>query len=566
MKSLASSERRSPYTPARIMLITAIGYWILTMGVWGLFAFDRGLNYETMFAVNCQSRGLYLCLIYLDNLRPYNSLFLGLSHLMGGDNGSYISYQLFYGFLWWSRGFLTFLIFRRIFPQYPAVGFLIGAIVVTHVTDSTVNWIGQIHQLGFMFCLVLAVYLLIESWYAAQKWRAALLLAASLIPLYISLWTYESQFFIIVLMPVVLFVLRPKITLPLILTSLIWWVFPAIYGYLQIQRYLLTKETTYQSSIMRPDLTVNALLQDLGVHLQQSLRFWKWVSGATPEYTIAHLNLPIGLLCAVAFLLTGYWVCRPQVLHQPLPSKRQLLVCLGVGVVILGLSFPIYLLIAGNTMFWRTQLLSSFGAAITLVAGILLLARSLSPKRYQGVICLCCCAFIVFSGVRVGVILQGFHEYRWRLQQNLMEQIAQLAPVVKDRSLILLTNLTKDYNVDPFGASMWFDAPVQLLYPGRNVVGHYFYADGSQPTDDAWEFTATGLRRVKGAEGMMKQFDQAPYDRLLVFNYGLEGKITLLETIPPKLLPPGVTASAYQPQQNIEPVLLPDRSIRMFAR
>ncbi len=566
MTSSATPSLSTPYTLLRLLLITAIAYWILTMGVWGIFALDRGLNYETMFPLNCQNRGLYLCLIYLDNLRPYNSLFLGLSHLLGGDNGSYVSYQLFYGFLWWGRGFFSFLIFRRIFPAYPAVGFLIGAIVVTHVTDGTVNWIGQIHQLGFMFCLVLAVYLLLESWYARSRLWAAVLLALSLLPLYVSLWTYESQFFIILFIPVVLWILRPKLTLPLLLTSLIWYILPGIYGYAQVKRYLLTREATYQSSIVRPDLTLNALLQDLWVHLQQSLRFWTWVSGNTPPYTIATLNPAIGFFCAGGFLLAGYLVLRPQVLNAALPSKRQLLICLGVGAIILVLSFPIYLLIAGNTMFWRTQLLSSFGAAIMLVSGILWLARSLSPKPYQAIVALLCCSAIVFSGVRVGVILQGFHEYRWRIQQDLMAQISHLAPGVKDHTLILLTNLTKDYNYDPFGASMWFDSPVQLLYPGRKVAGHYFYADGSQPTDDRWRFTATGIEREKGVDGMIKQFEQATYDQMLVFEYGQDGEISLLKTIPAKFLPPGTTAIAYDPQQPMEATLLPDRAIRMFAR
>lgn len=556
-------QTHSPQT--RLLLTTAIAYWILVMGAWGLFALERGLNYETMFPLNCQNQTLYLCLVYLDNLRPFNSLFLGLSHLMGGDNGSYVSYQLLYGVLWWGRGFLTFLIFRRIFPAYPIVGFLIGAIVLTHVSDGAFNWIGQIHQLGFMFCLVLAVYLLIESWYAPKKWLAALFLAVSLVPLYISLWTYESQFFIILLMPGILWILRPKLTLPLMITTLVWYIFPVIYGVLQLRRYLLVQETTYQSSIARPDLTVNALLHDLTLHLQQSLSFWVWMTG-TPRYTIAALAVGVATLCTGAFLVSSYLVLRPQVLNHPLPSKRQLLMCLGVGGVILGLSFPIYLLVAGNTMFWRTQLLSGFGAAILLVSGILLLARSLLPKQVQAVVAVVCCAAIVFSGVRAGVVLQGFHGYRWRIHQDLMAQIAHLAPGVKDNTFILLTNLTKDYTYDPFGASMWFDGPVQLLYPGRKVAGHYFYADGSQPTDDRWLFTNTGIQREKGKEGLIKQFDQAPYDRMLVFHYGKDGEITLLDKIPAQLLPPGVNPSTYAPEQNIESTLIPNRSIRMFAR
>lgn len=563
MNHLESHVNRSGVAQQWTLLTAAIAYWVIAMGVWGIFSLDRGLNYETVFPLNCQKPDLYLCLIYLDNLRPYNSLFLGLSHLFGRDNGSYVSYQIFYGLLLWGRGFFTFLIFRRIFPHAPVMGFLIGAIAIAHVSDSAINWIGQIHQLGFMFCLVLAVYLLIESWYAQKKWQAALLLAVSLLPLYLSLWTYESQFFIILLIPGILLILRPKITLPFIVTTLIWYVLPVLYAVLQIQRYILTREATYQTSIVRPDLTVNAMLQDLGAHLQQSVRFWQWSSGV-PQYTIAALAPVIGLLCAIAFVVAGYLVLRPQVLSYPLPSQRQLLWSAIVGGVILLLSFPIYLLIAGNAAFWRTQMLSNFGAAILLGSGVLLLARSLLPKKYQAIVALLCCAVIIFSGVRAGVVLQSFHEYRWRLHQIVMAQVAQLAPDVKDNTFVLLTNLSKDYNDDPFGASMWFDAPIRLLYPDRHVVGHFFYADGSQPADDRWRFTLTGIQRDK--QGMFRSFERANYDQMLVFQYEKGGKVTLLNTIPPQLLPTAAQPEAYNPEARIESSLIRDRSIRMFAR
>ncbi|MGI0486953.1 hypothetical protein ACN4EK_16050 [Pantanalinema rosaneae CENA516] len=550
-------------TQRRSLLITMLIYWILVMGIWGVFAFDRGLPFETSFPVACQNN-LHDCLNYADELRPYNSLFLGLGYLLGFDNGSYVTYQLLYGFLWWGRGVLIYLIFRRLFPESSLFSFLVGALVIVHASDGALNWIGQLHQFGFIFLFILAVYLLLESWLAQRASHAITFLVLSLPALYVSLWTYESHFFLVISIPILLFVLRPKLNLRFIATMAIWYIIPTVYGWLQFQKYLIAKVNNYQTSIARADLSLNTILTDIQAHIWQSLQFWKW-SNTLSIYSIGKLAPVVALICVFAFVIGAYLLSpNSGFLGLQLPPTQSLWTCLSLGFLFLILSLPIYLLIAGNTMFWRTQMLPSVGAAICLGSGICLLAKILPKKKYQPLFVIIACTVIVFSGVRSGVALQGFHEYRWQIHRAVMAQVAHLVPSIKDNTMILLTNMPKAYEKDPFGAAMWFDFPIQLLYPRRTVVGYFIYENGDSVTDNPWSFTATGMEWQR--KGMPQKLDKVMYSQIIALQYNSDSQISLLEQFPRELLPQAFDLTGYNPLQRIKQEFIPDRSIRMFAR
>lgn len=546
----------------RLFFVAAVTYWVIVVGVWGIFALSRGLNYETIFPLNCQI-GIYECLIYGDNLRPYNSLFLGAAHIFGLRNGSYISYQLLYGLLWWARGLFVFLIVRQLVPLYPLTAFILGALSLVHTADGATNWVGQIHQLGFLLFLAIATYCLLKSWTIKQHYLSFLFLALALIALHITLWTYESQYFIILVVPVFLWFLRPKFNFRLLNFSLAWYALPTVYGYLQLQRYVLDKSATYQSSIARSDFSAIALLKDLFSHLNHTLTFWQW-GMATPGYELAPIAPLVGWLCAISFLVGACLLSPLGIRGLQLPTTKSLVLTLFVGVVILLLSFPIYLLLAGNTNFWRTQMLAVFGFATVAGAVLLLLAKLLVPKSYQALVAVGLCAAIIFCGVRAGVIFQGFHGYRWQIHQHLMAQVLQIAPGIKNHTLILLVGLPKEYDDDPFGASMWFDAPVRLLYPHNQVVGHFIYVDGTQPTDNRWTFTDDGIKQTQ--PGYPKAFDRATYGQILALRYEPGGKLAIAETLPKSLLPEGASTAQYAPLARIETTFPPSSSFRMFAR
>ncbi len=532
------------------------------MGMWGMFALDRGLTFETGFPLQCQ-RSIYDCLVYGDRLRPYNSLFLGLGHVLGKGNGSYATYQLLYGFLWWGRGVVTFLIFRRLWSSSPLFGFLVGALVIVHASDGALNFIGQLHQFGFIFCLGLSIYLLLESWTAHKQSLAIFFLVPSLLFLYICLWTYESPYFLILSAPVILFALRPQFNRRFLTTTVIWYIIPGIYGYLQFEKYLVAKANNYQTSILRPDMNAIAIVHDLLLHIQQSLQFWRWAATLSP-HGVAVLAPTIAAGCAVAFIVGAHLVSPSGLLGSKTPPTGDLLGSFGIGFMILSLSFPVYLLVAGNTMFWRTQMLSGFGSAIVLSSGIFLLTQVILKRKYRAILAVALCSVIVFNGVRAGVFFQGVHEYRWQIHRNVMAQISHLIPNVENPTLILLTNLPKAYELDPFGATLWFDFPIQLLYPNKAVVGYFLDENGAHSTDNPWDFTAKGMSWRK--KGMAQKIDQVSYSQIIVLRYEPDGKISLLEEFPNDLLPQRFDTSTYAPHSRISRDFVSNRSIRMFAR
>src|SRR5205814_1591688 len=109
-------------------------------------------------------------------------------------------------------------------------------------------------------------------------WSFVLLLAAALIPLGLSLWTYESQVFIILAIPPILFIARPISRLRVGTAAAAWYCLPATYAWQTVERYRAAGGTTYQETVLRPDMSPMGVVGDWGVHIRQSLQFWEWTS------------------------------------------------------------------------------------------------------------------------------------------------------------------------------------------------------------------------------------------------------------------------------------------------
>lgn len=555
LPSLVMNHGLSSPSPPRswpVIGLTLLLYWIFVMGAWGLFAGDRGLTFETHLITPCLS-DLRGCLMYVDELRPYNSLYMGLAYLLG--NGSYLSFQLLYGVLWWGKGVVLFLLCYRLWPGHPLFAVLVGTVAIAHASDGALNWIGQLHQLGFIFLGVLAVYLLLEGYLCHSQKGAIGFTLAALLALYVSLWTYESHFFILLIVPVILYAVRPKRDRRFWLTTVTWYILPTIYAGLQIHRTLSNSFNAYQKTVLRSDLTPLAIAKDWLTHIGQSLQFWQWGSTNTPV-GVGLVAPVVAMVCVGAFSVGIYLLLRTPDVSLKLPTARQLWAVTRIGLLILILSFPVYILLEGNVIFWRTQMLSSVGAAIALVGGICLLVQLIPSVKGRAIVTIMCCGWILFMGIRTSVMLQGFHEARWKLHQNIMQQVSQLVPDIQPQTLILLTNLPKAYEQDPFGLVMWFDVPLHLLYPGKQVMGYFVYETGEHPSDNGWTFTP---------QGFVHPTITVPYRQVIALEYR-DGTLSLLPTFPIAAIPQAGAAPDYAPATRIQNRLPSDRTIRLYAR
>lgn len=554
----------------RMGLVVLLAYAVLTMAMWGVFAFDRGLYLETIFPYRCQ-RSLWHCLAYPnDPFRPYNSLFLGLSYLFRFGDGSYRVYQLIYGLLFWGRGWLTFLILRQVAPAYPLFGFLVGALVLVHASDPLLNWLGQMHQLGFQVFLLLAIHWLLRSWFAECKKSRFGYLALAIGALYISLWTYEAHLFLILTIPLLLWQIRPKLNHQFMYTAVAWYALPLVYSFMQAWRYLGQRVDNYQSRSLSA-LTPELLLENWSAQLLRSLNPGQW--GITlrdsTELIGESLNQPdqmarmmvfiVGLVATV--MLAGWWYLKQMKVLGQWPSRRFLGIAFIWGFVWLVLSFPFYLLLENNVFFIRTQMLSSFGTALMWVSGAMLLAAYLrSIATRQGLVFLIC-GVIMIQGVRAGLALQGAHGAMWQVYSHVMRQIRDLAPQIRDDTVVVVVGIPEPpryYYYYPFNYENAIHYPIHLLNPGKNLVGTFQMQRLSNPLS---------LKTLPTKIMRLKESGQQFFDRdYLVFRYEADGRLTLLEEFPQDLLPKPDDTSSYSPHARIIRCLPSDAAIQMLGR
>lgn len=550
------------------------------MGVWGLLAFDRGQENELSFIINCQRSftrwdDFRQCLTYGDELRPFNGLYLGLAYLLGFGNGSAISYQLLYGFLLWSKGLLVFRVVRHLCPTYPLFPFLAGAMAIAHVSDRAINRLGQMHQLGFIVTLLLAIDWFLISWQAQRRKTTGLFLGLSLLALYLSLWTYESHLLIILCVPVLLWVLQSRWSRQRWLMAASWYALPLIYIGLQVYRYGAAKTETYQTQIIRPSLDWVEMLADWGTHLQQSLSPWQWQRVApnlswprVPGVILPSLE-PIATTVAclvVLSCLVGIGLIGRAAWQLPPFRQLRLWLYLGLGWVLL--SFPIYLLINKTTSFYRTQMLSSVGAAITLLVVIMGFSYLLPQSQWRPVVAIAASMVIIFTGVRVGVGLQLLYYNRWQSLRYIVAQVSAQVPAVKSNTMILITDIP--VQGDPLQREgQKLHKVLQVLYAKLDGVAYYFYDTGRVPNwhsvrSPVWQFTPEGMLWL-GAQPQPGD-SLVAYSQMVVLGFQPNGSLALLKEFPLDILPPSIQVTGYAPEERIRPTLPDDRTLRLYAR
>lgn len=554
----------------RLGLVVLLAYAVLTMAMWGTFAFDRGLYLETIFPYRCQ-RSLWHCLAYPnDPFRPYNSLFLGLSYLFRFGDGSYRVYQLVYGLLFWGRGWLTFLVLRQVAPAYPLFGFLVGALVLVHASDPLLNWLGQMHQLGFQVFLLLAIYWLLRSWFSECKNSRFGYLALAISALYISLWTYEAHLFLILTVPLLLWQIRPKLNYQFMYTAVAWYALPLVYGGLQAWRYLAERVDNYQSRSISA-LTPELLLENWSAQLMRSLNPGRWGiilresteligEGLTQPEQMARITVVIvGLVATV--MLAGWWYLKQMKGLIQWPSRQFLGLAFIWGFGWLVLSFPFYLLLENNIFFIRTQMLSSFGTALMWVSGVMLLAsyfRSIAIR--QGLVLLIY-GGILIQGVRAGLLLQDTHVAMWQVYRNVMSQIRDLAPQLRNNTIVIILGVPhppRYYYYYPFNYENAIHYSIHLLNPGKNLIG---------------AFQTTGLFNDSSGNKLptkmikLKKLGQQFFSQdCIVFRYQTDGRLTLLEQVPQELLSDLHDPSSYNPHARIMRRLPSNAAIQMLGR
>jgi hypothetical protein len=476
----------------------------LVLIMWGAFNLESGLGYETAFPYMSETgatwwRGFFYV---ADSLRIHTNTFYHLSYLLSavlGIRGSYLPYQIVYALLWWGRGMLVFLILRRFLGAGSLMPYVAGALVIVHSSDGALQWVGQLNQFGFIFWMLLAFYLLTIAATASTPRNLPLLLGACFFE-YMSLWSYESQLPIILVYPLALLLLarglRPGWKKWCGLTAA-WYLVPGAYLWITLHKYLRSAGVSYQESVMRTGWSAISLASDWWFNIAASLEFWTWRREPIPPGSTTLLSI----LAALAFIATGVAIVRivRERDGSTIPARlRTYWVLLAAGVLLVALSFPVYLLLGSARGLWRTQFLSGIGSGIVWTAALGLASMAIWKKTFRPVALLVLGAVIVYFGTESAITKGAVHRNIWDRHRAVMVEILRIAPSVKPGTVVVLTDVPK--NQDPFGHNMWFDLAIRLSYPGIAVAGVYYYADGSpSPGDnmeagrDGWKMEAIGM-------------------------------------------------------------------------
>lgn len=543
----------------------ALAYCLLILSMWGFYNLFSGLPYETAFPYFSETHPWREGFFYIsDHLRIQESNFYHLSYLLGEAlriGGSYVPYQVVYALLWWARGFLTFVLIRKFLPKNVLIAYTAGALVLVYSADGATQWVGQMNQYGVIFWMLLAFLFLTTAletrWYLSIPFAA---LAAGCE--YMSLWSYESEIFLILVFPLVLALHPARTWRKLIPLSLAWYVVPYIYIRLTIERYTASGQNTYQQSVARKTWDALSVLSDWYFNVSFSLEFWKWIRGPWRYSVLAAIAL--ALVAAAIFVAGALRVARTRSgttswapAGQSLQKAVWLLIC---GMVLLILSFPVFLVLDSARGLWRTQFLSGIGAAVVFAAVIWLITAAV-PQRWKQPVFLFLGATIVFVGSLSAIQKSGGHRWVWERHRAAIRQVLQVAPMVDPYSMIVLTNVPTGPD-DPFGDDMWFDLALRLIYPGVRVSGVYFRADGSRPPGD--NFVVKGDQWVSDGTGFPSLIQSTPISNTIVIRYDASGHGALEKTMPQFVCAPDCSrAELYHPQEVIYGSISP-RTLRRY--
>jgi hypothetical protein len=547
------------------LIIAASAYMVIVAFMWGTFALSSGMPYETGFPYMSETSSVLHGFIYPgDPLRPNTNTFYHLSYLLGElfAPGSFVPYQVVYALLWFARGLLVFIILRRLLPNSVGISYVAGALTLVHSADSTLQWIGQMNQVGFIFWLMLGFYLFVLAYDSGRLRILLLLILVAAGSEYMCLWSYESGIFIILLIPVAVFLVRRPVRKLTAILCCAWYLVPILYVMDTALKYLHSAGQTYQESVLRTDWAPRSIASDLGFNVLASLSFWNW--GKRFPVTMPQFQMALLAVSATAAFICGAVLITYNLRggkHQPAGLRR-----VGVGLILAGLlwvvaSFPAYLLLNSARMLWRTQLLSGPGAAMAFTGAIALTVSYIRPRSIRHATALFLSAIIAYYGAAGAIQRGSFHRQIWESHRKAIAALLRAVPQVSPNTIIAMVGVPSQG--DPFRHDMWFDLALRLAYPRTSVAGVYFL-DGGDPaqgnelsmTDGQWHSDDKFYEPLRKNGGL---------SQTIVIHYSPDGVDQVLDRIPGFLCHNLCRADKYQPYARIVSSVPSPRAVRRYG-
>lgn len=552
-------EQRAP--GARLQAWTILAYALLVVCMWAWYALNSGMGYESSFALESEAgdRGRH----FGDNMRRFTTFFYHLAYVTGdrlGIAGSYVPYQVIYALLWFLRGLLVFQIVRMLGDRQGSTAFLAGAFTILHAADSSLNWVGQLNQFGFIFWMLLSFVALLKAFQWEHRPLLAVLMAiVATQGARICIYSYESPLPLIFAFPVLALALFLGFTWRKVLVACIYLSLPVLYCW----RWLHVKldrsiETTYQFSVLRDDWAVTSILRDWIYNVWHSLAFWQW-----PRTLPDRMDAEFVVVASVCAMAAATAVVAPLLLKLPSSARAGRLEkrLLALGMAMVALSFPAYLLLDSATSHWRTQLLSSPGAGIALASATVLVAGRAWRRGDLGKwLAAALAGAIALAAVWSAQGSAFKHRRDWESHRSIVSAMIAVAPRVADNTVVILVNRRDQPLI--FGHNLWWDYAVRLAYPTRSVTGVYYEKPGQIAAGVKASF-ADAYAFVESDAPIL--IELAKLDQLLVLEALPDDRIAVSPSLPDWLGIAPRFRDRYQPQARILSAPPDERAVRRFG-
>jgi hypothetical protein len=521
--------------------------------------------------------------------RPFHVLSYQIAHLLTPD--SFVGANLLIMALMVGKAFAFYLILKTLSPEFSLIAFFGGVLFVIFPSDTGLFWVSAMNIHMPVFFYLVSVILFLHYW----KRPRLLLLIPLLITQTLS-FTYEANYPLIFLTPLLLLLLGGGFTRRTFLFSLLWYVIPVTMAARLLMLYSQGAGFGYQQSLLGGGIgksdSISGMIRSM-VRIYQRHVMYAWTDAALAFRTDLRLNYLVlsGIAAVILFIGAAFQTTLGIV------SWKRSGILLGMGLSIIGLGFLAYLPTEYRDIDYRTYFVSSAGGALVAVTIVYVISQA-TRRAKQILFILCICALFALMGrlaVLVAVILGtgllilprrsflmlalaglAFIALYWQLQRHeryaaiadrqqwILAAMAQQAPELASNTLIVLVDETDE--LDGLEAFEWrrdaLVASLRVLYqqPGLDAA---FCA----PTEEVWGFFHEHCQFRP--DGFWAAWDRGesvhPYNQIVVYRYDSEMGAELLLELPRSYFISPTENVDYTPQNLIVGSDLPARLYTMFA-
>jgi len=489
-----------------------------------------------------------------ESVRPFEVVSWYIAYHMTPDN-LYIGINVLVMLLIMVKGILSYRLLCDLdFSWLYAFG--TAVLVVLYPADKGVFYLGALTIHASIFTYLLSVWLLVQFWKSGRWW---LWIPIALVT-GCCVCLYEGIYPLILFVPLVLIYLQGGISRRVIITSVLWFVVPLIFG-LRVASILFLNNSanTYQSSLLANDHSLGTILASIGRTNIYSL-VEAWVSAAWQTFTngiwlgvrtmvsvtvnkpyLGNILLEAGIGLVTSIALMRY---SPKINI----SKKRLVLVLVMSPVLLSLGFLLYSLTNLRDTNMRTLLHASLGAALFVSTLLWILSGLL---RGQRVIYMLGLVFLSLIATYSLLIQVDRRVAAGQAQIPFMQKIVRTVPEIAPNSMLVFIDESPDREMEHlFRISYYFSAPVKVIYGDPTLHAVICYPQVWSPYEETCHFQANQFQWLLKDQPVWTQ----TYDHLVIFHYRAD-KTLQLET----------DISAYTDSEQAKQLYAPEKLISTNA-